>query len=205
MTNKHDTTALIRAAAGGDPGAAEQLLAVLYPELREIAHKLFGKQVRPGQIGNTLQPTALVHEAYLRLFTPPGLPETLRDREHLLNLFALCMRRVLLDYFKQRRAKKRGGGVAHMPLDGQLLDHHGPAKRSGRRLKIRFDTMIEALERLAADFPGGAKAAIATLHLLDHWSLETIAAETALPLKDVKRDWTFAKAWIRKELKEELA
>ena len=72
-------------------------------------------------------------------------------------------------------------------------------------MKIRLDSMIEALERLAADYPDGAKAAIATLHLLDHWSLETIATKTGLPLKDVKRDWTFAKAWIRKELKEELA
>ena len=65
--------------------------------------------------------------------------------------------------------------------------------------------MSRALERLAVDFPEGAKAAIATLHLLDHWSLATIARETGLPLKDVKRDWTFAKAWIRKELKEALA
>ncbi|MCH8806541.1 MAG: hypothetical protein IH986_10695 [Planctomycetes bacterium] len=202
MTNKHDTTALIRAAAAGEPGAVEQLLAALYPELREIAHKLFGKQVRPGQIGNTLQPTALVHEAYLRLFIPEGVPATLHDREHVLNLFARCMRHVLLDYVKQRKAAKRGGGVTHVPLDGQLLAHHGPAKRSTRRLKIRFDTMIEALERLAADFPGGAKAAIATLHLLDHWSLETIAVETGLPLKDVKRDWTFARAFLCKRLAE---
>ena len=62
MTNKHDTTALIHADAAGKPGAGEELVAVLYAELREIAHKLFGKQVRPGRIGNTLQPTALIHE-----------------------------------------------------------------------------------------------------------------------------------------------
>ena len=204
MTNQHDTTALIRAAAAGDSAAGERLLAALYPELREIARKLFGKRVRPGQVGDTLQPTALVHEAYLRLFTPQDMPANLRDREHLLNLFARCMRHVLLDYVKERKAQKRGGGVTHLPLDGQLLDHHGP-QRCGRQMKIRLDSMIEALERLAADYPDGAKAAIATLHLLDHWSLETIAAETGLPLKDVKRDWTFAKAWIRKELKEELA
>ena len=88
---------------------------------------------------------------------------------------------------------------------GPLLDHHGPAERSGRQLKIRLDSVIAALERLAVDFPEGAKAAIATLHLLDHWSLATIARETGLALKDVKRDWTFAKAWIRKELNEEPA
>ena len=115
------------------------------------------------------------------------------------------MRHVLLDYVKERKAQKRGGGVTHVPLDGQLLDHHGPSKRSGRQWKIPLDSMLETLDRLAAEYPDGAKAAIATLHLLDHWSLETIAAETGLPPKDVKRDWTFAKAWIRKELKEELA
>ena len=202
MTNKHDTTALIRAAAAGEPGAGEELFATLYPELREIADKLFGKQVRPGQVGNTLQPTALVHEAYLRLFTHQGAPATLCDREHLLNLFARCMRHVLLDYVKERKAKKRGAGVTHVPLDGPLPDHQGSASRSGRRLKIRLDSMIEALESLAADFPDGAKAAIATLHLLDHWSLETIARETGLPLKDVKRDWTFARAFLRKRLAE---
>ena len=177
MTNKHDTTALIHADAAGKPGAGEELVAVLYAELREIAHKLFGKQVRPGRIGNTLQPTALIHEAYLRLFIPNGVPANLHDREHLVNLFARCMRHVLLDYVKQRKAAKRGGGVAHVPLDGQLLDQHGPASRSTRQLKIRLDSMIEAPDRLAAEFPDGAKAAIAPLHLLDHWSLETIAAQ----------------------------
>jgi len=144
MTNQHDTTALIRAAAAGDSGAGERLLAALYPELREIAHKLSGKRVRPGQVGDTLQPTALVHEAYLRLFTPHGMPATVRDREHLLNLFARCMRHVLLDYVTQRKAQKRGGGVRHLPLDGQILDHHAPRQRCASRWEIDLDSMIEA-------------------------------------------------------------
>ena len=129
-----DVTALIDRWNGGDPEALKQLLAVLYPELRRLADDL----LRHERADHTLQPTALVHEAYIRL---TGLREMRLDsRRHFYGAAAMSMRRILVDHARQRRAQKRGGPeLQRAPLEEAL---NAPVD-----LRLDFERLDQALER----------------------------------------------------------
>jgi len=177
-----EVTGLLRAWRDGDASADERLLERVYVTLRHIA---LG-QLRGERAGHTLQPTALVHEAYLRLM---GQREVdWRDRGHFFGLAAVTMRRILVDYARRRRAKKRGAGEEIEPLS--------VATEAGEVVDLL--DLDRVLDRFAERFPRQAK--VVELRYFTGLEFEEVALALDLGLRTVKRDWSFARAWLRDAL-----
>jgi RNA polymerase sigma factor (TIGR02999 family) len=160
---------------------ADDLLPLVYAELRRLAaRKLAGEA--PGQ---TLQPTALVHEAYLRL-----MPNAAASRSEFLAAAATAMRRILIDRARARRAKKRGGGRDRADLDADLF---AAPERSAELLALD-----EALTRLAMKDP--RKAQLVELRYFAGLALDEAAVALDISPATADRDWAFARAWLHREL-----
>jgi RNA polymerase sigma factor (TIGR02999 family) len=183
----HEVTRLLHQISGGDASAVERLVPMIYAELRQIAERA----MRHERSDHTLQPTALVHEAFLRLVGKPDL--SWESRAHFLNIAAQAMRRVLLMHARERRAGKRGGGLDRVTLDEQLM---GSAERG-----VDLIGLDESLERLAAVFP--RKARVVELRFFAGLGIEETARVLEISPATVKREWDFARAWIRRDLAEE--
>ena len=181
-----DVTRLLDAAAAGDPKAAAELLPLVYDELRELAAARMAAEA-PGQ---TLQPTALVHEAYLRLVGPDGGPHW-DHRGHFFAAAAEAMRRVLLDRARDGGRLKRGGGWRRVALD--QLDR--PLDRPPDDL-LDFD---EALQRLAREDP--ASAELVKLRVYAGLSLGEAARALGLARRTADRYWAFARSWLYDDLR----
>jgi RNA polymerase sigma factor (TIGR02999 family) len=180
-----DVTTLLDRWNRGDQAAYQDLLALLYDELRQLAQGL----LRGERDGHTLQPTALVHEAYMRLI---GLTRiSLDDRRHFFGAAAGTMRRILVDHARQRRAHKRGGPDAHR-VAVESLDEL--AAESG----VDFEALDEALRALAAVAPEQAK--VVDLRYFAGLSIEETAEVMAISPATVKRHWAFARAWLFRAL-----
>ena len=181
-----DVTHLLQAASAGDPRAAADLIPLVYDELRKLAaHKM--TQERPGQ---TLQPTALVHEAWLRL--NESNRQEWRGREHFFRAAAEAMRRILVENARRKLRVRHGGQFER--VDCELID-----------LPIAADdekclAVHEALDRLAELDP--RKAEVVKMRIFVGLEVQEIAAALNASEKTVQRDWTFAKAWLSRELKE---
>ena len=182
-SSAHEVTRLLHEISGGDASAVERLVPLIYAELRQIAERA----MRHERSDHTLQPTALVHEAFLRLVGKPDL--SWESRAHFLNIAAQAMRRVLLMHARERRAAKRGGGLERVTLDDQL----GSAERG-----VDLIGLDESLERLALIFP--RKARVVELRFFAGLSVEETAKVLAISTATVKREWDFARAWIRRDL-----
>jgi RNA polymerase sigma factor (TIGR02999 family) len=183
----NEVTRVLSAIEQGDPHAAEQLLPLVYDELRQLpAHKL--AQEKPGQ---TLQATALVHEAYLRL-VGPNAARAWKDRAHFLAAAAEAMRRILIDHARQKRRFKRGRGWQRVPLADAEAVADAPADEL-----LALDA---ALERLAATHPN--KAQLVKLRYFAGLSLEEAAAVLGVSRATASRYWTFARAWLINALDE---
>ena len=180
-----DVTALLDQWNAGDPDALRRLLEQLYPELRRLADGL----LRHERDDHTLQPTALVHEAYIRL---TGLREMrLESRRHFYGAAAMAMRRILVDYARQRRAQKRGGGgLQRAPIEDAL---NFPID-----LRLDFERLEEALEELASFAPDKAK--IVELRFFTGLSVQDTADVLEIAPATVKRHWTYARAWLYRAL-----
>src|SRR5262245_9446144 len=181
-----DVTAILSAIEAGDPSAAAELLPLVYEELRKLAAQRLAQE-RPGQ---TLQATALVHEAYLRLV---GAEQAQRfnSRGHFFAAAAEAMRRILIDQVRRKRRPKHGGARRRVELDEALsLD------------QPRDDLLAldEALSRLAQREP--AKAELVKLRFFGGLSLEEAAALLGISLATAKRHWAVARAWLYAELSE---
>jgi RNA polymerase sigma-70 factor, ECF subfamily len=177
-----EVTRLLRRWGGGDPAALDQLTPVLYRELRRVA----AGHLRRERPGHTLQPTALVHETYLRLIGSDQ-PEW-SDRAHFFAIAARHMRQILVDHARRRNARKRGGGQA------VTLDEGLPA--TARPLDvIALDDALEALARLDQ-----RKARILELHYFGGLGQEEIAAVLEVHVNTVARDLRLARAWLRLQL-----
>jgi RNA polymerase sigma-70 factor (ECF subfamily) len=176
-----DVTRLLDQWNAGDPEALKALLAELYAELRRMA----GGLLRDERADHTLQPTALVHEAYLRL---TGLREMrIENRRHFYGAAAIAMRRILVDHARTRRAQKRGGpDVERVPLD-EAMD--APID-----VRLDFERLDEALEALAAFAPAQAK--VVELRYFVGLSIEETADVLDVSPATVKRHWAFARAWL---------
>ena len=177
-------TGLLHAAGEGDRGALDALFARVYDELHAIAHR-----VRGGGAAQTLNTTALVHEAYLKLV--PSSFRDYRDREHFFRVAARAMRQVLLNAARAGRAQKRGGGPAVTLEDGA----HAAA--------VRPEELIardEALERLSALDPRAAE--IVELRYFAGLSVEETAAVLGVSAPTVKRSWRTARAWLLREIRQ---
>ena len=180
-----DTVArLLDAARAGDPAAPDALAEVVYAELRRLARQQLRRE-RPGQ---TLQPTALANEAWVRLMG--SRPLDAHDRSHFLGIAARAMRQILVEKARARHAVKRGGAPERVTLDEALL---GDAGRS-----IDILALDEALERLAAAHPSHAR--LVELRFFAGLSVEEAADVLGTSPATVKRHWAFAKAWLFRSL-----
>ena len=169
--------------ANRDPTARDRLVPIVYEELRRLAHH----HMRGEREGHTLQTTALVNEVYLRLAGVDALRGS--DRAHFFALAATLMRRVLVDYARQRAREKRGAGVSVISLDETAVAP-SPA--------VDVVALDEALERLAAVDPQQSR--VVELRFFAGLSVEETAEALGISPATVKRDWATAKLWLYNEL-----
>lgn len=169
----------------GDPGALERLTPLIYDELRRIAHRY----ARRERNGHTLQTTALVHEAYLRL-AGTEKPDW-QNRSHFFAVTAQVMRHVLIDHARRRRYIKHGGEAQQIPIEEASL--------MARERAAELVALDEALEELARIDP--RKSRVVELRYFGGLSLEETAEAVGVSLMTVRRDWRAAKAWLFRRLK----
>ncbi|HVK10760.1 MAG TPA: ECF-type sigma factor [Gemmataceae bacterium] len=177
-----DVTHLLEAAAAGDRRAAADLLPLVYDELRKLA----AARMAAESPGHTLQPTALVHEAYLRLLGPADGPRW-DNRGHFFAAAAEAMRRILVDAARRKRAALHGGGRRRV----ELPDEPGAPDAADDRLL----TLDAALTRLAAEDPAAAR--VVELRHFAGLSIEDAAVALGVSRATAYRHWTFARAWLK--------
>jgi len=181
-----DVTGLLLAAHGGDRAASDRLMELVYDELRGKA-AAFLRRERPG---HTLQPTALVHETYLRLIDQNRV--VWQNKAHFLGVAAQIMRRVLMDHARSRRAAKRGGGRTRVTFDEAF------SGRAPRALDlVALDEALDELEQLDP-----AHSRIVELRAFGGLSVEETAEVMELSPATVKRHWSFARAWLSQRMKD---
>jgi RNA polymerase sigma factor (TIGR02999 family) len=178
-----DVTRILLDIEQGDTKAAEQLLPLVYEELRKLAAQKLAHE-KPGQ---TLQPTALVHEAYVRLVVGDQ-PRDWDGRGHFFAAAAEAMRRILVDGARHKQSRKAGGGRRRLDLDDiePVLE-----EADGDRL-LALD---EALRRLEAEDP--RKAELVKLRFFAGLTAEQAAAALGVSLSTVEKDWAYARSWLR--------
>jgi RNA polymerase sigma factor (TIGR02999 family) len=181
-----EVTQLLEAMHDGDPGAAERLLPLVYAELHRLA-KAYMRRERPD---HTLQATALINEAYLRLL---GDDIDWKNRAHFIGLAAHVMRRVLVDYARAHKADRRAGGLQRVELRDDLA-------LSPERLD-EVTLLDDAMTRLAAHNPRQAR--VVELRYFGGLSVEQIAELLDIAPRSVKRDWSLARIWLARDLRPE--
>jgi RNA polymerase sigma factor (TIGR02999 family) len=186
-----DVTQVLRAIAEGDPSAADQLLPLVYDELRKLAAHRLAHQA-PGQ---TLQPTALVHEAYLRLVGDPEGSDW-DNRGHFFAAAAEAMRRILVENARRKGRRKRGGGLNRRDLD--LAEQVTVPE-------VREDLLAldEALTKLASAEPQAAQ--LVQLRYFAGLSVPEAARALGVSTRTAERLWAFARAWLLRELGGEVS
>jgi RNA polymerase sigma factor (TIGR02999 family) len=184
-----DVTRILADVSRGVPRAETRLLAAIYGELKRIAGAKMGARAA----GHTLQPTALVHEAYLRLLGGAASPRAYKDSAHFFTAAAAAMRSILVDHARRKRADKRGGGAESVTLHPDLASDAEPLERI---LQVH-----EALDRLAADHARAAK--VVELLVFAGLSVEEAASALGVSDRTVKRDWRFGRAWLLREMEGE--
>lgn len=181
-----DVTGLLLAWGGGDQAAGELLLPAIYDEL----HRQAARAMRREADSHSLQATALVHEAYLRLIDQRRVEW--RSRAHFLAIASQAMRRILVDHARGRLAAKRGNGARHLTLDSA---HSPPDQNDG---EIDVLALHDALERLAA--LDAEQARLVELRYFGGLNIEETAEALGVSPATVKREWASARAWLRREL-----
>lgn len=179
-------TVILERAQQGDPQAATELLPLVYDELRRLAAQRMAREVP----GHTLQPTALVHEAWLRLVGNEAA--RFANRAHFFGAAAEAMRRILIDRARRRQRAKRGGGA--LPLDVDELEIPSPAADDDQLLAVN-----EALEKFATLDPH--KVELVKLRYFVGMSFEEAAAALGIAVPTAKQWWAYARAWLTVEMK----
>jgi RNA polymerase sigma factor (TIGR02999 family) len=182
-----DVTVLLRAWADGDATAFEQLVPLVHRELHRLARHFMAAE----HAGHSLQPTALLNEAYLRLIG--GAQVEWRDRAHFFATSARLMRRILVDVARSKRYLKRGGGAAMASLDdvAEVAVERTPDL-------VALDLALEALAETDS-----RKSLVVELRFFGGLSVQETALALGVSPETVHRDWQFAKAWLRRELRKE--
>lgn len=180
-----DVTRLLVLWTGGNQQAMEDLLPLVYDELRKLARRYLQRE-RPG---HTLQSTALVHEAYLRMIDQHDV--SWQGRAHFFGIAAQMMRRILVDHARGRDAAKRGAGACKLTLDEDLL---APAERDINL--VALDQALDTLSKLDSQ-----QARIVELRFFAGLSIEETAEVLKISPATVKRDWAMAKAFLSRQLK----
>ncbi len=187
LSTLHDRVeVLVSASEAGDENASAALLPLVYDELRRIAGRILGSDAQR----HTLQPTALVHAAYLKM---ARRSDAWDGRRHFLCVAAKAMRQVLADHADARRAAKRGGGWARVTLSSDpSLEAQGP--------EVDLEALDDALTELAEADPRAAT--VVELRFLAGLTIGDVADTLGVSLTTVKEDWRVARAWIRRRLDE---
>jgi RNA polymerase sigma factor (TIGR02999 family) len=186
-THPAGITQLLVAWGHGDEAALNRMIPLVHLELQQIARRC----MREERGGHSLQPTALVNEAYLRLVDVRQM--NWQNRAHFLAMAARLMRRVLVDHARSKGCDKRGGGAARITLDDALVVANEP----GRDL-VALDDALEALARVDE-----RKSRMIELRFFGGLSVEETAAVFDVSADTVKRDWRLAKAWLLRELRRD--
>jgi RNA polymerase sigma factor (TIGR02999 family) len=177
-------TQLLAQVGGGNRAAVDELTPLVYRELKRIA----GGQLRNERPGHTLQATALVHEAYLKLVDQRDV--SWQNRAHFFGVAAQVMRRILMDYAKSKVRDKRGGGMRQTTLDEALVVSEDRASDL-----VQIDEALTRLEQLDA-----RQAKVVELRFFGGLSVEETAEALGISAPTVKREWAMAKAWLYREL-----
>jgi len=180
-----DVTALLRSWADGDTAAFDRLVPLVYRELHKIARTCMAAE----RSGHSLQPTALLHEAYLRLARVTQIDW--EDRAHFFAISAKMMRRILVDVARRKRYLKRGAGVATEPLDAALAVS---AERAPDLVSL--DLALDALAAIDQ-----RKSRVVELRFFGGFTVEETAAALGVSVETIHRDWRLAKSWLRRELR----
>ncbi|HXJ92691.1 MAG TPA: sigma-70 family RNA polymerase sigma factor [Terriglobia bacterium] len=184
MSEPHEITELLHAWSRGEPGALEKLTPLVYKELHGLARRYMAQE----RSGHTLQTTALVNEAYLRLASAGDAGW--ESRAHFFAASARAMRRILVDWARSRQATKRGGEVKPLQLEEALAltDEHDPDL-------VALDDALNALAALDL-----RKSRVVELRFFGGLSIEETAHVLKVSPHTVTRDWRFAKVWLRREI-----
>jgi RNA polymerase sigma factor (TIGR02999 family) len=181
----NEVTRILEAIQHGDLTAAEELLPLVYNELRKLAaHKMAGESG-----GHTLQATALVHEAWLRLVDGSG--QKFENRHHFFAAAAEAMRRILVDHARRKKSQKRGSGAVSEQLDESAIALSAPPDE--------LLAVHDALDRLAAEDPSAAE--LVKLRYFVGMTMEEAASALGLAPRTTERLWTYAKAWLKHEIR----
>lgn len=183
-----DVTQLLNAIDQGDPHASEKLLPLMYDELRKLAASKMAKE-QPGQ---TLQATALVHDAWLRLVGKDKAKHW-NNRGHFFGAAAEAMRRILVEVARRKARLRHGGSVERVPMDEVSIAVELPEER--------LVQMSEALDALAREEPEAAK--VVKLRYFAGLSNQQAADATGISLRSAERHWTWAKAWLFNWIKKQ--
>src|SRR5262245_39441892 len=179
-----DVTRVLEAMERGEPKAAEELLPLVYADLRKLAASRMANE----RAGHTLQPTALVHEAWLRLVGEQK--KEWAGRAQFFSAAAEAMRRILVERARKHQTQKRGGGAEHEALDEARIAVEFPADE--------LLAVHEALERLAVEDASAAE--LVKLRYFAGFSMPDAAVALGASQRSLERLWTFAKTWLRKEI-----
>ena len=184
MSDRADVTTLLKRATDGDDSAVNRLVPLVYDELRALAESYLMRE----RANHTLQATALVHEAYLRLIDQRDV--RWKNRAHFFAVAAQAIRRILVDHARGHRRAKRGGDRQRVRLDEDVMP------LEDRDLDLL--ALDEALERLTRLYERQAR--IVELHFFGGLSLKDVAAFLGVSPRTVDGDWSMARAWLRREL-----
>jgi RNA polymerase sigma factor (TIGR02999 family) len=181
-----EVTRILNALQEGDATAADELLPRVYEELRKLAaHKMAGEAA-----GHTLQATALVHEAWLRLGGPQQ--RSWQNRAHFFSAAAEAMRRILVEHARRKQSLKRGGGAGHDELDESALVLAAPPDE--------LLAVHEALDRLAVEDPSAAE--LVKLRYFVGMTMDEAASALGIAHRTAERLWSYARVWLRREIRE---
>lgn len=180
-----EITGLLRAWTGGDREAVARILEAVYPELRRIAQRCLANE----RDGHTLEATALVNEAYLRLVDIQKVEW--QDRAHFFAISARLMRRILVDYARARGYAKRGGEARRVDMDEALIVS-----------STKMDPMVVRLDEVLTDLASfdPRKAQIVEMRYFGGLNAEDIAAVLRVSVQTVHRDWSIARSWLAREM-----
>lgn len=182
---REDVTQVLEALGRGDRKAADKLLPLVYDEFRALARHYLAQE----RLNHTLQPTALVHEAYMKLVDQSRVDW--QGKSHFFAVAAQAMRRILVDHARSRQRDKRGGGRARVVLDEAVA--LSPQKDED---VLALDEALEKLAQLDA-----RQARVVELRFFGGMSVEEVAEALGVSKRTVEGDWTFARAWLSRELR----
>jgi RNA polymerase sigma factor (TIGR02999 family) len=183
MDTPSSVTHMLASWARGNHSVSDRLFSVLYGDL----HRVAARQAYGERSTHTLQPTVLVHEAYLQLVNQTRV--CWQSRDHFLGVAAYLMRRILLKHAERRRAAKRGGGEANAPFDEDRNAGHTPENLNPVALSLR-----EAVKRLTEHDPRQGR--VVEKHVFEGYGIEEIAELLNLSTATIKREWRMARAWL---------